>query len=106
MLYITTINNLKSIIIMTVTIYKPSGTAMQSGRKKTKKWLLEYPVGQKHNDSLMGWPGSAAATQNFKGSFDTKEQAIDFAKKQKLDFQVIEPNIAKPSIKKYEDNFK
>lgn len=106
MLYITTINNLKLIITMTVTIYKPSATAMQSGRKKTKKWLLEYPVGQKHNDSLMGWPGSTDATQNIKLSFETKEQAIDFAKTQKLDFQVIEPNIIKQSIKKYEDNFK
>ncbi|MBP9791806.1 MAG: ETC complex I subunit [Rickettsiales bacterium] len=91
---------------MTVTIYKPSATAMQSGRKKTKKWLLEYPVGQKHNDSLMGWPGSKDATQNIKLFFETKEQAIYFAQKQKLDFQIIEPHLAKPSIRKYEDNFK
>ena len=27
---------------MTVKIYKPSKTAMQSGRGKTNKWLAEY----------------------------------------------------------------
>ena len=91
---------------MTVTIYKPSKTAMQSGMNKTKKWLLEYPPGKKHNDHLMGWPGSENSMQHIKLSFETKEQAINYAKKQKLNFNVIEPNPIKRKIQKYEDNFK
>lgn len=91
---------------MTATIYSPSKTAMQSGRYKTKKWLLEYPPGLKHNDQLMGWVGSSDPVQNIKLFFDTKEQAVSFAQIQKLTFQVIELQIAKSLIKKYEDNFK
>ena len=41
---------------MVLKIYKPSKTAMQSGRSKTKKWIAEY-ISEKINpkDSLMGW---------------------------------------------------
>jgi hypothetical protein len=91
---------------MTVIIYKPAKSAEQSGTKKTKQWLLAYPPGQKNIDPIMGWVGSKNTTQHIKIPFDTKEQAIDFAKHQKLDFQVIEPNIEKPIIKQYKDNFK
>lgn len=92
---------------MTVFIYKPTkNTKQSSGLEKEKPWVLEYPQGKKNVDYLMGWTGTSDATQYVKISFDTKEQAIAFAKKEKLDFEVIEPNVAKPELKKYEDNFK
>ena len=91
---------------MKVTIYKPSKSAMQSGRSKTKQWLLEYPPSKKETNPVTGWIGSANTTQHIKLSFETKEQAIDFAKKKKLDFQVIQPNAENAPTRKYEDNFK
>ena len=91
---------------MIVTIYKPSKSAMQSGRYKTKHWLLEYPPGQKNTNPVTGWIGSSNATQHVKLSFEKKDEAINFATQKKLIFQVIEPNMEKAPTKKYEDNFK
>ena len=50
---------------MTIKIYKPSKSSMQSGLGKTKQWLAEYISDKdKVKDSLMGW----------NSSLDTKEQ--------------------------------
>ena len=44
---------------MTVKIYIPSKTAMQSGRGKTKQWLAEYISDvTTTKDTLMGWTSS------------------------------------------------
>ena len=59
-------------------IYIPVKTAMQSGRGKQKKWVLE---------------------------FETKDQAINFAKKNSLDYYLIEPQKRKLIKKSYTDNF-
>ena len=41
---------------MTIKIYQPSKTAMQSGRGKTKQWLAEYKSEiDTTKDKLMGW---------------------------------------------------
>ena len=44
---------------MTIKIYKPAKTAMQSGNKNTKKWLAEFisDIDTK-KDTLMGWNSS------------------------------------------------
>ena len=44
---------------MTIRIYKPSKSSMQSGLGKTKQWLAEY-VNEKDKikDNLMGWNSS------------------------------------------------
>ena len=67
---------------MTIKIYKPSKTSMQSGFKKTKLWLAEYiSEVEKVKDSLMGWNSSLDTKSQIKLFFDTKEQAIEWAKK-------------------------
>ena len=66
---------------MTIKIYKPSKTAMQSGIGKTKKWLAEYISDEETvKDNLMGWNSSADTKTQIKVFFDTKEQAIVWAK--------------------------
>ena len=62
-------------------IYIPSKTAMQSGRGKTKKWLLVYESEQNFMDPLMGWESSTDTLQEIKIEFETKEQAVEYAKK-------------------------
>ena len=67
---------------MTIKIYKPSKTAMQSGRGKTKQWLAEYLSEiSTSNDSLMNWVSSADTKTQIKLFFDTKEQAIEWLQK-------------------------
>ena len=91
---------------MTIKIYKPSKTSMQSGFKKTKLWLAEYISDvEKVKDSLMGWNSSLDTKEQIKIFFDTKEQAIEWSKKNNEQFIVIEPKERKIKPKNYASNF-
>ena len=86
-------------------IYKPSKTAMQSGLKKFDKWIIEYITDDPGINPLMGWESSTDTYSELKLEFSTKELAIEYAKKNKIDFEVIEPNKRKVTLKSYADNF-
>jgi NADH dehydrogenase len=87
-------------------IYKPSKSAMTSGRGKTKNWVLEYIKAEKKTvDNLMGWQGSGDMNQEVKLKFKTKEEAIEFAQSKDLQFEVREPKERKIKIQSYADNF-
>ena len=62
-------------------IYKPSKTAMQSGKANTKNWLLEFETRDTGVNPLMGWESSTDTMSEVKIEFDNKEQAINYAKK-------------------------
>ena len=91
---------------MTLKIYKPAKTAMQSGLRKTKKWLAEYISDTDSiKDSLMGWNSSLDTQSQIKVFFETKEQAITWAKKNNYQFYVEEPKIKRIKPKSYASNF-
>ena len=91
---------------MTIKIYKPSKSSMQSGLGKTKQWLAEYiSEKDKTKDSLMGWNSSSDTRGQIKIFFDTKEQAIEWSKKNNEQFIVIEPKERKIKPKNYASNF-
>ena len=57
---------------MVLRIYKPSKTAMQSGRFKTKNWIAEYISSESlEKDSLMGWNSSKDTKTQIKIYFNT-----------------------------------
>lgn len=87
-------------------IFQPAKTAVQSGRAKTRTWLLEMePRSRKDADRLIGWVGSDDTEQQISLRFSTKEAAITYAERHGLTYQVDEPHerIVKP--KSYADNF-
>ena len=86
-------------------IYKPTKTAMQSGRVNTKKWVLEFKPTKNQRDRLMGWFGSGSTQNQVKLSFNTKEEAISFAKKNKLSAKIEDPAKRTLKQKNYSDNF-
>tara|TARA_B100000963_G_scaffold129756_1_gene113193 strand:- start:681 stop:965 length:285 start_codon:yes stop_codon:yes gene_type:complete len=88
-----------------VKIYKPSKTATQSGYGNSKNWILEFETLDPKTNHLMGWELSKDTFNSVKMEFSTKENAIDFAKKNKLEFKVISPNKKEFKIKSYADNF-
>ena len=91
---------------MTIKIYKPSKTAMQSGFGKTRKWLAEYISNEATvKDSLMGWNSSSDTKSQIKVFFETKEQAILWAKNNNYQYIVEEPKVRKIKIKSYASNF-
>jgi NADH dehydrogenase (ubiquinone) Fe-S protein 4 len=86
-------------------IYIPTKTAMQSGLKKTKNWVLEFITKDNSINPLMGWESSVDTLSEVKLEFSTKELAINYAKKNDINFQVIEPKKRKLVKKSYSDNF-
>ena len=86
-------------------IYKPTKTAMQSGRKNTKKWLLEFDTLSTGISPLMGWESSRDTMSEVKLEFLTKDQAINYAKKNNIDYYVVEPQKNKIIKKSYAENF-
>ena len=78
---------------------------MQSGIGKTKKWLLEFETKDKNYNSLMGWESSNDTLGEVKLEFSSKEKAIDYARKNNINFTVIEPKSRDFVIKSYAENF-
>ena len=88
-------------------IYKPAKTAMQSGRAKTQKWVLDYAQASKRlPDPLMGWTSADDTLNEVRLRFDTLDEAVAFAKKHALDYVVIEPQERTPKAKSYAENFR
>ena len=86
-------------------IYIPTKTAMQSGRGKLKKWVLEFLTKDTQLNPLMGWESSTDTLGEVILKFSSKEKAIEYAKKNNINFQVIEPKKSNFIIKSYADNF-
>tara|TARA_B100000745_G_scaffold280801_1_gene213145 strand:- start:26 stop:304 length:279 start_codon:yes stop_codon:yes gene_type:complete len=86
-------------------IYIPNKNPMQSGTGKTDKWILEYETNNPTNNPLMGWESSNDTYTELKLEFSSKELAINYAKKKKINFEIIEPRKRKTVKKSYADNF-
>ena len=86
-------------------IYIPSKTAMQSGRGKLKKWILEFDTKDPTISPLMGWESSTDTQGEVVLKFSTKEMAIEYAQKNNISYKVIEPKNKEYVIKSYADNF-
>ena len=86
-------------------IYIPTKTAMQSGRAKTKKWVLEFDTKDPSINPLMGWETSSDTLEEVLLKFSSKEKAIEYAKKNNIIYKVIEPKQREFVIKSYADNF-
>ena len=92
---------------MKAKIYKPSKTAMQSGRSKYNKWVLKF-LDQKNQlkDTMMGWNGGSSTVSQIELKFSSKEEAVSYAKKNSIDYEVLETSERKVINKSYADNFK
>ena len=87
-------------------IYKPSKNPMQSGVNNTDKWIIEFYTENSGTNPLMGWESSTDTLGEIKLEFSTKELAINYAKNNNIDFDLIEPKLRKVVKKSYADNFK
>jgi hypothetical protein len=91
---------------MLARIYRPTKNAMQSGKAGTRKWRLEFePALAPRTDALMGWTSSAEPSGQVRIDFDTREQAIAFARAHEIPHQVIEKPETKRIPRAYGDNF-
>ena len=86
-------------------IYIPTKNSMQSGLGKSDKWLIRFETNDSGLNPLMGWESSSDTLSELNLEFSTKELAIEYAKKNKIDFEIIEPQKIKTIKKSYADNF-
>ena len=87
-------------------IYQPAKTAMQSGRAKTRNWLLTYKAPAPTTpDALMGWNTMVDTRTQISLAFDTKEAAIAYANAKNIPFEVHEPHTPAVAPKAYAENF-
>ena len=78
---------------------------MQSGIAKSDKWILEFKTKDPTKNPLMGWESSSDTLSELRLEFSSKELAINYAKKKKINFELIEPKKRKTVKKSYADNF-
>ena len=92
---------------MKAKIYKPAKTAMQSGRSKYNKWVLKF-LDQKNQlkDTMMGWNGGSSTVSQIELRFSSKEEAVSYAKRNSIDYEILETSERKVINKSYADNFK
>lgn len=92
---------------MTALIYRPSPNAMQSGRGKSKRWVLVYePDRAKYIEPLMGYTGSADTQAQVRLSFDTLEEAETYARSNGIAYAVQPAQDSTPKRSAYPDNFR
>ena len=78
---------------------------MQAAKRNTKNWLLEFDTLNTGINPLMGWETSQDTMSEIKLEFSNKEQAINYAKKNNIDYYVVEPQKSKIIKKSYAENF-
>jgi hypothetical protein len=92
---------------MTARIYRPARNAMQSGRGKSKQWVLVHEqVEARTIDPLMGYTSSSDMNQQIKLSFETLEAAEAYAQRNGIPYSVQPAHEATPKRVSYPDNFK
>jgi NADH dehydrogenase ubiquinone Fe-S protein 4 len=93
-------------LAMTARIYKPARTAMQSGKAKTKEWVLDYePEQPRMVEPLMGWTSSSDMKQQVRLFFDSKEEAIAYCERHGIGYEIFESKPPKRPRIAYADNF-
>jgi hypothetical protein len=90
-----------------VRIYKPSKTAMQSGRGNTKKWFLEYELESPRSpESLIGWVSSKDTLNQVRLKFASYEDAVAYAESKGFEYDALPEKTRRVKPQNYIDNFK
>jgi hypothetical protein len=92
---------------MRARIYRPARNAMQSGMARTKTWILDFaPAESTQRDPLMGWTGSGDTRQQIRMTFASEKEAIAYARREGIAFELAEPKRRRRRAKAYADNFR
>ena len=88
-------------------IFAEPKNAMQSGKKREGRWILKFeaPDGVRH-DPLTGWLGSGDTQAQVTLRFDTQEQAIAYATRNGIAYELEQPRQRVLKIQAYADNFR
>jgi hypothetical protein len=92
---------------MRVRIFQQPKSAMQSGLAGTQEWVIDWaPSDRRVQDPLMGWFGSGDTQSQVRLRFDTREEAVAYAERRGLAYDLELPRVRVHKPKAYADNFK
>ncbi len=92
---------------MTARIYQRAMSAMQSGKARADEWVLEYaPASRQDHDPLTGWVGSSDTKRQLRLRFDSQDEAVAYATRKGLDYNVETPRVHRLKLQAYSDNFR
>ena len=91
---------------MDARIYQPAKPATQSGRFKTRLWIVEHePSSRQEPDRLIGWVGSDDTDNQVRLSFPSRDAAVAYCQRNGLTYSVSEPHARVVRPKAYAENF-
>ena len=91
---------------MLARIFLPAKTAMQSGKANTHEWVLEFePASARTSDPLMGWTLSGDMNGQVRLVFETQAEAVAYAQRHGIAFEVLKPAQHRKTVRAYADNF-
>ena len=92
---------------MAARIFRPSKTAMQSGRGKTGKWILVWDADEPRSvEPLMGYTSAADMKQQLRLTFDSREEAVAYAERKGIAYEVESEHTRAKRPASYSDNFR
>ncbi len=92
---------------MAARIYRPAPNAMQSGKGKSKQWVLVFePSSRREIDPLMGYTSSSDTRTQVKLAFESLEAAEGYAKKEGIAYSVQPAHERTVQRSSYPDNFR
>ena len=92
---------------MKARIFQPARTATQSGEAGTRRWVLEFErASARRIDPLMGWTSADDTTQQLTLNFGSEADAVAFAEKRGLDYEIVRPKRRNVRAKSYASNFR
>jgi hypothetical protein len=87
-------------------IFQKPKNAMQSG-PAGQDWMLVFAPSEKRvADPLMGWIGSGDTESQLRLQFATRDEAVGYAEREGIAYDVELPHVRKTRPKSYSDNFK
>jgi hypothetical protein len=92
---------------MAARIFQEQRNAMQSGRAREGRWVLEFESRTpRRPDPLTGWSGGADTQSQVTLTFDTLEAAKAYADRRGISYHVLLPVDRKLRLQSYADNFR
>jgi hypothetical protein len=91
---------------MLARVFRPAQNAMQSGRANTREWILAFePRAPRVPDPLMGWTQTTDTDGQIHLRFDSLEDAVAYAERYGIAFEVQSEPEKRKIVKAYADNF-
>ncbi len=92
---------------MSAIIFRPTRNAMQSGKGKSKAWVLVHERDiPREIEPLMGYTSSRDTQTQIRLNFDSLEEAENYARKQGFAYRIQEAQDSTPKRSVYSDNFR